>query len=158
MNLRDLTGLLVCIAVCFLAAAVGSQFTIPATRSWYPELAKPAWTPPSWLFGPVWTVLYTLMGISVWLVWRERGIAGAVTPMAAFAAQLVLNALWSVLFFGMRAPGPAFAEILFLVLGVVTTILTFAPVSRSAALLLLPYLAWLTYAAALNYTIWRLNA
>jgi benzodiazapine receptor len=157
LDLRNISALLVCVAVCFVAAGVGSQSTFPSVKTWYPSLVKPSWTPPSWLFGPVWTLLYTLMGISLWLVWRERGLLGAPTAMAVFAAQLVLNALWSVLFFKMQAPGPAFAEIVALLVGILTTILVFARISTVAALLLLPYLVWVSYATALNYAIWRLN-
>jgi tryptophan-rich sensory protein len=157
LNLQEFTALLVCISVCFVAAGVGSYFTVPAARSWYPGLAKPAWTPPSWLFGPVWTALYTLMGISLWLVWRERGVGGAVPAVALFGAQLTLNALWTVVFFGMRAPGAAFAEIVALLVSILATILAFAAISRVAAVLLVPYFVWSLYAAALNYAVWQLN-
>jgi translocator protein len=151
---RAAAGLVAWVALCFGAAAVGSQFPPGA---WYQALAKPAWNPPSWVFGPVWTALYAMMGVAAWMVWRERGFAGARLALGLFLAQLGLNALWSWLFFGLRRPGLALAEIVALWLLIAATIAAFRPVRRAAALLLAPYLAWVTFAAALNYTLWRLN-
>lgn len=151
----DVLALVVCILICFAAAAIGGIWTSRSVGTWYKEIEKPSWNPPSWVFGPVWTALYLMMGISLWLVWRERAPA---LPLGLFAVQLVLNAAWSGLFFGLRLPGAAFAEIVLLWLAIVGTVLTFRPIAPVAAYLLLPYLGWVSFAAVLNFTIWRLNA
>lgn len=124
---------------------------------WYAGLAKPAWNPPNWLFGPVWTVLYILMAVAAWLVWRRQGLAGAALPLLVFVVQLVLNAMWSWLFFGLQRPGVALAEILVLWVAILVTILLFFRVRSVAGILLIPYLLWVSFAAVLNFTIWRLN-
>jgi tryptophan-rich sensory protein len=141
----------------FAAAAIGNVFTADGVRDWYPTLAKPTWTPPGWLFGPVWTVLYICIGVAGWLVWRRAGFAGARVAMIVFGVQLALNALWSVLFFGMRQPGWAFVEIVLLWIAIAGTIIAFWRHSRPASLLLAPYLLWVTFASALNFAIWQLN-
>jgi len=142
---------------CFAAGAIGSVFTMPAISGWYASLCRPAWTPPSWLFGPVWSVLYAMMGVAVWLVWRRVGFSGAPFAFVAFGVQLALNAAWSAIFFGMRRPMAAFIEILFLWVAIACTIVSFAHVDMLAAALLLPYLAWVTFAAALNHAVARQN-
>jgi translocator protein len=140
------------VAISFLASAPGAWFS---PGDWYAGLDKPAWNPPGWLFGPVWTVLYAAMGVSAWLVWRcGRDSRSALAP---FFVQLALNAAWTPVFFGMHEMGWAFAVILALWLAIAVTIAVFARHSRPAALLLLPYLAWVTFAAALNFSLWRLN-
>jgi len=144
-------------AVCFAAAGIGGIFTAPSVRTWYQEIAKPPWTPPEWVFGPVWTVLYALMGISLWLVWRSGGWSNARVAIALFGAQLLLNAAWSMIFFGARSPGLAFAEILLLLCAILATMVAFWPHSRLACVLLAPYAAWSSFAAYLNLTIWRMN-
>jgi translocator protein len=156
---RSLLVLVAFVALCFAAAGLGSLVTTPQTAGGggYDTLNKPFFTPPSWLFGPVWSVLYLLMAVSGWLVWRERGFSGARTAMALFFAQLVLNLLWSVVFFGLEAPGLGLAEILVLWAAILATILAFRRTSRPAALLLVPYLAWVAFATALNAGIWLLN-
>jgi tryptophan-rich sensory protein len=131
--------------------------TAGGVRDWYPTLAKPSFNPPDWLFGPVWTVLYLLMGVAAWLVWRRADEARVGTPLLLFAAQLLLNGLWSVLFFGLRSPGVAAVEILVLWLLIGLTIRAFRRVSVPAAVLLTPYWAWVTFAAALNLAIWMMN-
>jgi uncharacterized protein YbjT (DUF2867 family)/tryptophan-rich sensory protein len=151
-------ALLVSIAVCFGAAAIGSLLTMEAVGTWYPTLAKPTWTPPSSVFGPVWSVLYLLMAIAAWLVWRRSLGRPTARPLILFAVQLVLNVLWSGLFFGLRLPGAAFFEIVLLWVAIVATAAAFRGVSPLASWLLVPYLAWSSFAAALNYAIWRLNA
>jgi len=156
-GLRQVIGLALSVAVCFAAAGLGSLFTRPAIEGWYASLPKPSWTPPNWVFGPVWTVLYLSMAIAAWLVWRRGGFPGAKLPLALFAAQLALNVAWSGLFFGLRTPGAALAEIVLLWLFILATAIAFWPISRVAAWLMLPYLLWVTYAAGLNYSIWRLN-
>ena len=158
---RGLGVLAVSLAACFAAAWFGNQFTGPAIPTWYATLDKPSWTPPNWLFGPVWTLLYVSMAVAAWLVWRARSTGRARLPLrlplGLFAAQLALNALWSYVFFGLRAPGPAFAEIVLLWLAILATALAFGRLSRAAGLLMIPYLLWVTYAAALNFQIWRMN-
>lgn len=123
----------------------------------YDRLVQPAWAPPAWLFGPVWSVLFVLMGVSAWLVWRERGLGGAGLALKLFAAQLVANALWTWLFFGWRLGAVALVEIALLWALIAATILAFWRLHRLAAVLLVPYLAWVSFAAALNLALWRLN-
>lgn len=157
-TIRQAISLTLSVALCFAAAGLGSLFTRPAIEGWYASLHKPSWTPPNWVFAPVWTALYLGMAIAVWLVWRQRGFSGAKLPLALFAAQLALNVAWSGLFFGLRTPGAALAEIVLLWLFILATAVAFWPVSRAAGWLMLPYLLWVTYAAGLNFSIWRLNA
>jgi len=151
-------GLLVWIALSLLAGVIGSLFTAHSVTTWYVALAKPSWTPPSWLFGPVWTVLYLLMGLAAWLVWRKGGFAAATAPLALFLVQLALNATWSVLFFGLRRPGLAFGEIVLLWCFILATTIAFWSRRAAAAYLMLPYLGWVSFALALNLSIWRLNS
>lgn len=124
---------------------------------WYASLQKPSWNPPGWIFGPVWTALYTMMAAAAWMVWRRGGWEKQRKPLLVFLVQLALNTLWTPLFFGLHQPGLAFAEIVLLWLAIVATIVVFRPVSGAAMLLLVPYLAWVSFAAALNFTLWRLN-
>ncbi|HME81128.1 MAG TPA: TspO/MBR family protein [Candidatus Eremiobacteraceae bacterium] len=151
-------GLIVALAACFGAAALGSIFTTPRLGDWYANIRKPAWTPPSWLFAPVWTLLFIMMAVSVWLVWLRAGFAGASWAFALFAVQLALNVLWSALFFGMRNPAAAFAEVIVFWLAIAATALAFSRIDALSALLLVPYLLWVAFAAILNFAIWRLNA
>jgi translocator protein len=153
-RMRRVIGLVGWVGISFAAAAVGAQATDPV---WYQALERPGWAPPSWLFGPVWTVLYLLMGIAAWLVWVRGGFAGARLALGLFLAQLVLNAAWSWLFFGLRRPDLALAEIVLLWLLILATMLAFGRQRRPAAWLLVPYLLWVTFAAALNLSVWRLN-
>ena len=154
---RQTLGLIVAIIVCFAVAGLGSLVTSPRIPDWYAQLAKPEWTPPGWLFGPVWTVLYLCMAVAVWLVWRQGGFAAAKVPLALFAVQLVLNGLWSPLFFGLQQPGIAAVEIVLLWAAILATIVAFRGHSTLASLLLTPYLAWVTFAVLLNWKIWRMN-
>ncbi len=140
--------------LCFAAAAGGAFFS---PGEWYAELNKPSWNPPGWIFGPVWTALYIMMAVAAWLVWKRGGFATQRWPLGWFLAQLLLNALWTPLFFGLQQPGVAFAEILLLWLAILATLLAFRPVSRAAFWLLVPYLAWVSFATVLNGTLWRLN-
>jgi len=155
---RQALGLVVALAVTFAAAGIGSVFTSQSVDTWYQEIAKPSWTPPGWLFGPVWTALYTLMAVAAWLVWRQGGWGGARLALGLYAGQLVLNAAWSALFFGARMPGLAFVELVVLWLAIVATTVAFFRKSVPAGVLLLPYLAWTTFAGVLNFTLWRMNA
>ncbi len=126
--------------------------------AWYSQLQKPDWNPPNWVFGPVWTTLFVLMGIAAFLVWR-KGLERKDVKIALsiFIGQLVLNTLWSMIFFGLHSPGGALVEIMFLWLAIVATIITFAKVSKPAAWILTPYILWVSFAAYLNYSIWILN-
>jgi tryptophan-rich sensory protein len=150
----DWLALLGFIAACFAAAATGAFFR---PGEWYERLNKPAWRPPNRVFAPVWTALYVMIALSGWLVWREAGLAGAALPLSVYALQLILNAVWTPLFFGLHRPDLGFVDIVLVWLSIVTTIALFMPIHAGAALLLLPYLAWVTLATALNYSIWRLN-
>ena len=156
--IRQLAWLSGLIAVCFSAAGIGAAVTATSVGDWYQTLAKPAWTPPDWLFGPVWTGLYFLMAVSAWLVWRRAGWPCVRASFGWFGAQLALNVGWSAIFFGMQSPGLAFAEIIVLWLAITVTALAFWRESMAAALLLTPYLAWSTFAALLNFAIWRMNS
>jgi benzodiazapine receptor len=150
----QIIALLTWVGLCFLTAWVGSRFT-PGES--YLQLQKPSWTPPGYLFGPVWSVLYLSMGVAAWLVWRRAGFSGARLALTLFVVQLVLNGTWSWIFFGMHKPGLAFAEILVLWGMILATTLTFWRVNSTAGILFLPYLAWVSFAAILNYSIWQLN-
>jgi benzodiazapine receptor len=124
---------------------------------WYAGLKKPAWNPPGWIFGPVWTMLYTMMAVAAWLVWRRGGFAAQRRPLTLFLLQLALNAAWSPLFFGLHHPGLAFIDLLLLWFALLGTIVAFWKARAFAGALLIPYLAWVTFAGALNFAIWRLN-
>ena len=157
-KVRQIRGLIVFLGICYLVAAIGAWVTLPAVAfgGWYTFVPKPAWTPPSWLFGPVWTILYTLMGLAGWLVWRQAGcVMAAAAPMALFTIQLVFNLAWTLIFFGQHLPGAALLDIVFLWLAIFATMLTFRRIHPLAGWLLLPYLLWVSYAASLNYGIWR---
>ncbi len=151
---RSAIGLVAWILVCFGAGLFGALFE---PGEWYAGLDKPSWTPPNWLFGPVWTLLYIMMGAAAWLVWRQPGKQTR-RALALFCVQLVLNAAWSWLFFGLHLPAVAMVEILLLSLAIAATIVAFQPLSRTAAFLLLPYLLWVSFASMLNFALWRLNA
>lgn len=149
-------GLLGWLVACFAAAGVGGAASVSA-GDFYGALVRPSWAPPGWLFGPVWTVLYVLMGVAAWLVWRARGFAGARGALLLFVGQLIANALWTWLFFVWRLGAAAFAEIIVLWVLILATALLFRRTSRAAAMLLLPYLAWVSFASALTWATWRLN-
>lgn len=148
--------LIVAIATSFLAGAIGSIFTTPAIKDWYPTLVKPSFNPPNWLFGPAWSVLYILMGIALYLVWQKQD-KNKKWAYIFFFSQLVLNALWSIIFFGSHNLGLAFAEIVLLWLMILLTSVSFYKILKPAAYLLIPYLAWVSFAAILNIAVWRLN-
>ena len=150
-------GLVTSVVICFGAALLGNFATMPKIATWYSEISKPAWTPPDWVFGPVWSLLYAMMAISAWLVWRELGGKIVRKPLLWFGAQLALNSLWSVLFFGMQRPAWSLVEVFFLWLTILMTIRAFWPLSRWAAMLLVPYFLWVSFASILNVAIWQLN-
>lgn len=154
----NISKLLACIIICQLAGVIGSIFTSSSLDSWYLMLEKPSFNPPFWVFFPVWTLLYTLMGISLYLVW-ERGMQRREVKIGffLFGLQLGLNTLWSFLFFGLKSPYYAFLEILILWVAILLTIMQFWRISKSASLLLIPYILWVSFAALLNYQIWVLN-
>lgn len=152
----DTLGLLGWLALTGAAAAAGAVASVDA-KNFYDQLARPDWAPPPWLFGPVWTVLYVLMGIAAWLVWRARGWRGAPAALSVYSIQLAANALWTWLFFGWHRGAWAFGEIVALWFLIVATIALFWRVRRFAAVLLLPYAAWVTFASALTYAVWVLN-
>lgn len=145
------------LVAAFLAAGIGGLFTGPGVRDWYPALAKPAWTPPAWIFGPVWAMLYLCIAGAGFLAWRRAGFGGAKLAMVLFAVQLLLNAAWSWVFFGLRQPGWAFAEIVLLWAAILATTAALFRLSNWPGLLFVPYLLWVTFAAALNFAIWRAN-
>lgn len=150
--------LAIAVIACELAGIVGSVFTASSIPTWYATIVRPDIAPPSWVFGPVWTTLFALMGIAAFLVWRKGlGQKGVKMALGIFILQLVLNVLWSVIFFGRQSPGGAFVEIFFLWAAIIATIVAFAKISRPAAWLLAPYLAWVSFAAYLNYLIYILN-
>jgi tryptophan-rich sensory protein len=145
------------IVICFAAAGIGSFVTNTSVNTWYAQLRKPDWTPPNWIFGPVWTTLYVLMAVSAWLVWRSTEWSVTRSALALFGIQLALNTLWSLIFFGLREVRLAFVEIMLLWMMVVATVVSFLPLSRLAAWLLLPYLLWVGFASYLNFRIWQIN-
>lgn len=158
MRTKDFFGGLVAVLICQAAGLIGSIFTSSAIPTWYSTLEKPALNPPSWVFGPVWTSLYALMGIAAYMIWKKRSTGAKVKlPLGIFAIQLVLNALWSIVFFGFHNPELALVNIALLWLLIVAAIKLFYPISRAAAWLLVPYLAWVSFASYLNYAIAALN-
>jgi tryptophan-rich sensory protein len=154
---RAVLGLLAWFVLVFAAAWLGSRATMPEIQGWYPTIKKQSFNPPDWIFGPVWTTLYALMAISAWLVWRPEGFRGARLPLAVFLVQLALNSLWSILFFKQHNIGAAFVEIVLLWGAIVLMIVLFLRRHRLAGLLQIPYLCWVSFAAVLNFEIWRLN-
>lgn len=177
----NIAKFVVSLAVCQLAGVIGSFFTMPAIPVWYAGLKKPSFTPPSWVFAPAWTILYILMGISLFLVWKRswkiiispgepekkfwnsfstklwRGSWKEENTILIFVLQLVLNILWSIIFFGLKSPGIAFFEILMLWFSILYTIVNFYRTSKPAAYLLIPYILWVSFATLLNFSIWQLN-
>ncbi len=146
------------IIVCQLAGIIGTVFTTPAIPTWYAGLVKPALNPPSWVFGPVWTLLYALMGIAAFIIWEKGfGRKDVKVALGLFALQLALNAIWSPIFFGLQNPGLALIVIAFMWIAIVFTIISFSRLSKIAAWLLVPYLAWVSFASYLNASIWMLN-
>ena len=157
VDTRELSSLAVSITICFSAAWLGSRMTTPSIPGWYAALRKPTWSPPNWLFAPVWSFLYLSMAVAVWLVWQKSAIAGTRPALLLFAIQLALNVAWSGFFFALHRPGAAFAEVVLLWISILATACLFWPVSRAASWLMAPYLLWVSFAAALNYCVWKLN-
>ena len=153
----DFAGLVLLVATCLGVGALGAAVTASSVTTWYPTLAKPSFNPPSWVFGPVWTALYLVMAIAAWRVWRAADRDTARDPLAVFALQLALNLGWSVAFFGLQKIGLAALVIVALDLAVLSTAVLFRRIDATASLLLVPYLAWIAFATALNIALWRLN-
>ena len=146
--------LVISVFLPLFAGFIGSYFTTPNIAGWYSTLIKPAFNPPNWVFGPVWTLLYIMMGLSFYLIW-SKGFHKKAT--AVFLIQLALNSLWSILFFGLQNPFLAFVEIFFLWIAIVATIYFFYKIDKRAAYLMIPYILWVSFAAFLNYSVWILN-
>lgn len=184
MKFGKISKLLVSIIICEFAGVVGGVFTARSVRVWYPALNKPFFNPPNWIFGPVWTILFVLMGISLFIVWEKNfAVKNNLTALdnkikrspsqwskelwsgkwqklniiLVFGAQLVLNILWSAIFFGARNPALAFFELIMLWAAIIYTIINFYRVSKASAYLLVPYILWVTFAGVLNFVIWIIN-
>lgn len=155
---HDLNKLMISLVICLIAGALGSFFTTPAISTWYVTLIKPSIAPPNWVFFPVWTALFIMMGISLFLVW-QKGLQDqhVKTALSIFAIQLILNVLWSAAFFGLRSPFAGLIEIAILWIFILVMIMKFMRISKIAGLLLIPYIVWVTFAAIINFLIWRLN-
>lgn len=153
---KQIIGLAAWLGVVFVAAALGA-FASRNAGEFYAQLVRPDWAPPASVFGPVWTLLYAAMGVAAWLVWRRAGFDAGRRALTLFFVQLALNTLWSWLFFGWRLGGPAFVDVLVLWALIIATLIAFWRHSPLAGALLIPYLLWVSFAAALNFTVWRLN-
>lgn len=156
--IKKIASFLFFIGICFFTAWLGAQVSPGiASGDWYESINKPQWNPPSWIFGPVWTLLYAMMGTAAWLVWKKAGFGGAKVALTLFFVQLFLNGLWSQIFFGQQELGWAFAEIIVLWMAIIATTLYFFKENNIAGWLMVPYILWVTFASWLNYTIWMLN-
>ena len=153
-NVKKIIGLLVLLVITFAAAFIGSRY-MPG--EWYAQIAKPSWTPPNAIFGPVWTILYIMMAIAAWLVWRLKGISGAKLALLFFVIQLILNALWSYFFFGRHDIVLAFIDIVILWLFILLTLIAFWKQNKFAGILLIPYLLWVSFASVLNFSFMYIN-
>lgn len=156
LSISDVTGLILWMGLTFTAAWIGGTASAGA-GGFYGELVRPGWAPPAWLFAPVWTLLYLLMGLAAWLVWRKRSVTGVSTALALYLVQLALNALWTWLFFTWRAGAAAFVEIALLLVVLAATVLRFKKISKTAALMLVPYFLWTGFAGALTLSVWQAN-
>ena len=158
MKTKKISKLIIAIIICQSAGIIGSLFTTPSISTWYDTIQKPNFTPPNWVFGPVWITLFTLMGISLYLVWG-KGLKNkdVKSSLFVFFFQLGLNSLWSILFFGLQSPFYAFVEIIILWVAIAVTIIKFYKISRNAGLILIPYIMWVSVALILNYYVWVLN-
>lgn len=158
MKISNVLKLVIAIIISELAGVIGSFFTTSSIQGWYATLMRPSFSPPNWVFAPVWTSLFALMGIASFLIW-QKGLARRDVKISlyVFVFQLILNILWSVIFFGLHSPGGAFIEIIFLWLSILATIILFFRIYKPAAYLLLPYILWVSFAAYLNYSIWMIN-
>ena len=151
---RQMIGLVGWLALCFAAAGTAAFISMDG---WYANLNRPSWNPPAWVFGPAWTFLYATMALAAWLVWREGGWRAQGSALCLFMLQWMFNSLWTPLFFGLHRTGLALIDIVALWLAILATLIAFWRVRRAAGVLMLPYLAWVSFASALNFAIWRLN-
>ena len=150
--------LIIAIAIPVAVGGISGFFTATGVDSWYQTINKPSWNPPGWIFGPVWTTLYVMMGIALYLVWKSNASEGVKkNAVTIFAIQLILNFFWSFIFFDQQQPGWALVEIIIMWIAILLTIFAFAKVNKTAAWLLVPYISWVSFATILNYTIWKLN-
>jgi benzodiazapine receptor len=157
MKLNDILKLVASVILCQIAGFLGSLFTTSAIPTWYKTLNKPFFTPPNWIFSPVWISLFILMGISLFFVWRRTDHPKFKVAFLFFFVQLILNILWSATFFGLKSPLLGLVDILLLWIAILLTIQNFLQVSKMAGLLLIPYLVWVSFAALLNFSLWILN-
>jgi len=158
MKLNNSLKLIIALIIPQIIGIIGALFTMPSINGWYSSLAKPALNPPNWIFGPVWTLLFILMGVAAYLVWRQGFDRKEVkVALGIFIFQLFLNLFWSIIFFGIHNPAVAFTEIISLWSAILALILAFYQVSRTSAYLLIPYILWVSFAAYLNYAIWQLS-
>ena len=148
--------LLICIGICFSVAGLGSIFTNMSVKNWYTTIQKPSWTPPNWVFGPVWSFLYLCMGISLWLIWVQRKNISIKLSCSLFGIQMILNLLWSLFFFGLKNPMLAMVDIAMLLVAIVATIISLLRY-RNGSLDSFPLFFWVLFASFLNYSIWKLN-
>jgi tryptophan-rich sensory protein len=156
--MNNIAKLIIAVAIPVAVGASSGFFTASGVSSWYQTINKPSWNPPGWIFGPVWTTLYIMMGIAFYLVWKaDAGSALKKSAIILFAVQLLLNFFWSFIFFNQHQVGWALVEILMMWVFILLTIFAFAPVNKTAAWLLVPYISWVSFASILNYTIWKLN-
>ena len=154
---KSILPLLISILIVFSFGFIGSFFTTSSITTWYAFINKPLFSPPNWIFAPVWTLLYVLMGISAFLIWKKRDNLRTKQALIFYGIQLILNALWSIIFFGMHNPGLALLEIIILWLFILITLIKFYKINKTAGLLFIPYLLWVSFASILNYAIWILN-
>ena len=157
MKLAPLFSLILFLALSVVAVSLGGYLTSISVNDWYPTLTKPSWNPPNWVFGPVWTTLYVMMAVAAWRVWLKQPHPGVPSGILAYLIQLALNTSWSGMFFALQNPMLGFVNIFLLWVAILWTIERFWWTSRVAAILMIPYVLWVTYAMALNFTIWRLN-
>lgn len=158
MKISNPIKLIISLVICQLAGIIGSLFTMSKIPTWYMTISKPELAPPNWIFGPVWTTLFILMGIALYLVWKQGTIRKDVKiALYIFGTQLILNVLWSIIFFGLENPGSAFVEIISLWISILLSIIYFYKINKTAGYLLIPYIAWVSFASYLNFMIWWLN-
>ena len=157
--MNNISKLIIAVAIPVAVGATSGFFTVTGVESWYQSINKPLWNPPDWIFGPVWTTLYILMGIALYLVWNsDTSSALKRTAITLFSIQLIFNFFWSFIFFNQQQIGWALVEIIMMWIAILLTIFSFAKISTAAAWLLVPYICWVSFATVLNYTIWNLNS
>jgi translocator protein len=156
--MNNVVKLIIAIAIPLIVGGISGFFTVSSVGGWYQTINKPSWNPPNWIFGPMWTTLYVMMGIALFLVWKtDTSTELKKIAIILFAVQLILNFFWSFIFFNQHQPGWALADIIAMWCCILLTIFAFAQVNKTAAWLLVPYISWVSFAGILNYTIWRLN-